>query len=226
MSAAINSALNVRGSNFSLLPSLRNLHHRDAQARHPEDRASFDELIAPHVQKIFRVAYRITQNREDAEDAVQDAFLQAFAHFEDFDGRSTFATWLTRIAINSSLMILRKRKYEMTVSLEGAGDSEEPKALQEVRDPAPDAEQRYLQKEREVTIRGAVKALRASLRSVVELHHFGERSMRETAEIIGLSVCATKARLFHARAALRKSRKICRLRNDQPVLGSGLGRNP
>jgi RNA polymerase sigma-70 factor, ECF subfamily len=216
MSAAINSALNIRGSNFSFLPSHRNLHHRDAQARHPEDRASFDELIAPHAQKIFRVAYRITQNREDAEDAVQDAFLQAFAHFEDFDGRSTFATWLTRIAINSSLMILRKRKHEMTVSLDGAGDWEESKAFQEVRDPACDAEQRYLQKEREATIRDAVKALRASLRSVVELRHFGERSIRETAEMIGLSVAGAKGRLFHARRALRKSGKLRKFRNSRP----------
>jgi RNA polymerase sigma factor (sigma-70 family) len=219
MSAAINSALNVRGSNLSFLPSLRNLLHRDAQARHPEDRASFDELIAPHVQKIFRLAYRITQNREDAEDAVQDALLQAFAHFENFAGRSTFATWLTRIAINSSLMILRKRKYEMTVSLDGPGDSEEPKTFQEVRDPAPDAEQRYLQKEREATLRDAIDRLRPSLKSVVEVAQLGERSLRETAEIIGVSVGATKARLFHARVALRKSRKLRRLRNDRPTHG-------
>jgi RNA polymerase sigma factor (sigma-70 family) len=215
MSAAIDNVLNVRGSNFSFLPSLRNLHHGDAQARHLEHRASFDELIAPHVQKIFRVAYRIMRNREDAEDAMQDALLQAFAHFEDFDGRSTFATWLTRIAINSSLMILRKRKYEMTVSLDGAGDSEESKPFQELRDPAPDAERRYLQKEQETTLRDAVKELRASLRSVVELRHFGERSIRETAEMIGLSVAGTKGRLFHARRALRTSGKLWKSRNSR-----------
>jgi RNA polymerase sigma factor (sigma-70 family) len=215
MAATIDSALNVRGSNFSILPSLGNLHHRDAQAGHPEHRASFDELIAPHVQKIFRVAYRIIRNREDAEDAMQDALLQAFAHFEDFDGRSTFATWLTRIAINSSLMILRKRKYQRTVPLDGTVDSEESKAFQELRDPAPDAEQRYLQKEREATIRDAVKALGASLRSVVELRHFGERSIRETAEMIGLSVTGAKGRLFHARRALRKSGKLRKFRNGR-----------
>jgi RNA polymerase sigma-70 factor (ECF subfamily) len=153
------------------------------------------------------VAYRITQNREDAEDAMQDAFLQAFAHFEDFDGRATFATWLTRIAINSSLMILRKRKTAQTVSLDAANDSGESQTFEEVKDPAPDAEQRYLQKERKATLRDAINNLRPSLRSVVEVAQLGERSVRETAEIIGVSVGATKARMFHARAALRQVRK-------------------
>ena len=226
MSAAINSALNARGSTCPSLPSLRNPHRRGAQLRDGKRVVPFDELIAPHAQKVFRIAYRITRNREDAEDAMQDAFLKAFTHFEDFDGRSTFATWLTSIVINSSLMILRKRKTGRIVSLEGASNCEESKAFQELREPAPDAEHCYLQKEREAALRDAISSLRPSLRSVVEVAQLGERSVRETAEIIGLSVCAIKARLFHARAALRKSRKLRRLRNDQPVLGSGLGRNP
>jgi len=78
----------------------------------------FDELAAPHAKRIFRAAYRITRNRQDAEDAVQDALLQAFVRLEHFDGRSTFATWLTQIAINSSLMILRKRRHARAVSLD------------------------------------------------------------------------------------------------------------
>ena len=89
------------------------------------------------------------------------------------------------------------------------------KAFQELRDPTPDAEQRYLQKERDITLRDAINSLRPSLRSVVEVAQLGGLSMRETAEIIGVSVGATKARLFHARAALRKSRKLHRFRHDQ-----------
>ena len=135
---------------------------------------------------------------------------------DDFDGRSAFATWLTRIAINSSLMILRKRKTGSIVSMDLARNSEGVKAAQELRDPAPDAEERYLQKERDVTLRDAINRLRPSLRSVVEAAQLGERSMRETSEIIGVSVGATKARLFHARAALRKSEKLRRFRHDQP----------
>ena len=147
---------------------------------------------------------------------MQDAFMQAFVHLEDFDGRAAFSTWFTRIAINSALMILRKRKNSRSVSLDGSSDSEESKALQETRDPALDAEQRCLQKERETILRDAIKELRPSLRTVVELGHLGERPMDEIAEIIGVSVCATKARLFHAREALRKSPKLHRLRNGGP----------
>lgn len=215
MSAATNSALSARGSTSSLLSSLKILHRRGAQPRDAKHIVPFDELIAPQVQRVFHVAYRITRNREDAEDAMQDAFLRAFAHFADFDGRSTFATWLTRIAINSALMILRKRKTGRIVSLDAASNSEESKAFQEVRDPVPDAEQRYLQKEREATLRDAINRLRPRLRSVIEVSQLGERSMRETAEITGVSLAATKARLFHARTALRKSEKLSRFRNDR-----------
>ena len=144
---------------------------------------------------------------------MQDAFIQAHKHFEDFDGRAAFSTWLTRIAINSALMILRKRKNWRAVSLDGPSDSEESKALLETRDPAPDAEQRCLQKERETTLRDAIKELRPSLRTVLELGHLGERPVQEIAEIIGASVCATKARLFRAREALRNSPKLHTLRN-------------
>lgn len=178
-------------------------------------KAGPEELTTQQTQRIFRVAYRITRNREDAEDAMQDAFLQAFAHFEDFDGRSKFATWLARIAINSSLMILRKRKTGRIVSLDGGSSSEESKAFEELRDAAPDAEQQYLQKERETTLRDAINKLRPPLRVVVEVAQLGERSTRQTAEIMGVSLAATKARLFHARAALRKSGKLRRFRNDR-----------
>jgi len=122
--------------------------------------------------------------------------------------------------------MLERARYLLVSELAMARNCEESKAFQELREPAPDAEHCYLQKEREAALRDAISSLRPSLRSVVEVAQLGERSVRETAEIIGLSVCAIKARLFHARAALRKSRKLRRLRNDQPVLGSGLGRNP
>lgn len=176
-----------------------------------------EELTTQQTQTIFRTVYRITRNREDAEDAVQDAFMHALAYFEDFDGRAAFSTWLTRIAINSALMILRKRKNMRTVSLDDSGDSEGSSALQETRDPAPDAEQRCLQKERETTLRDAIKELRPSFRHVVELGHLGELPVQEIAEITGASVCATKARLFRARETLRNSPKLRRLRKGQPA---------
>ena len=175
--------------------------------------ALFDELTPQRVRKIFRTVYRITRNREDAEDAMQDAFLQALVHFEDFNGRAAFATWFTRVAINCSLMILRKRKNARTLSLDGAGECEGSKAFRKPGDPAPDPEKRYLQREQESVLRDAVNELRPSLRIAVELKDLAEQSMHETAETLALSLAATKARLFHARAALRKSPKLRRFHN-------------
>lgn len=208
MSAAINGALHTYGANLAFLPAVKNTLRRNRPASHAVHRLSFDELALPHVQKILRVVHRITRNREDAEDATQDAFVQALAHFQDFDGRSAFATWLTRIAINSSLMILRKRRNARTVSLNGANDSEESHVFQKIRDTAADAEEQFLQKERETALREAIQALRPSLRNVVELVLLGERSLRETAEVLDLSVSAAKARLFHARRCLKKAKTL------------------
>jgi RNA polymerase sigma-70 factor (ECF subfamily) len=208
MSAAINGALHTYGSNLSFLPAVKNTHRRNRPASHAVHRLSFDELALPHVQKILRVVHRITRNREDAEDAMQDAFLQALAHFQDFDGRSAFATWLTRIAINSSLMILRKRRNARTVSLNGANDFEESPVFQEIRDTAAGAEEQFLQKERKTALREAIRTLRPSLRDAVELVLLGERSIRETAEMLDLSVSAAKARLFHARRFLKKAKTL------------------
>lgn len=176
-----------------------------------------EEFTAPQIQKIFRTAYRITKNREDAEDAMQDACLQAIAHFQDFDGRSKFSTWLMRIAINSSLMILRKRRHAKTFSLDSAADSEESKAIQEVSDPAPGAEKSYLKKERDTALRNEIQALRPTLRGVMELAHLGDWSVREIAERLGLSVATVKARLFHGRRTLSNSRRLRRFRNGQPT---------
>ena len=74
------------------------------------DHSAFAELWNRHSKRAFSTMYRITKNRQDAEDGLQDAFLKAYVHLNNFDGRSTFATWLTRIAINSALMILRKKR--------------------------------------------------------------------------------------------------------------------
>jgi RNA polymerase sigma-70 factor (ECF subfamily) len=93
--------------------------------------SAYSELVTRHSTQAFRIAYRITQNRQDAEDAMQDSLLRAFRRIDSFDGRSAFATWLTRIAINTSLMILRKRRKHASTSL----DDNDEKGLQ-ITDPA------------------------------------------------------------------------------------------
>jgi len=154
----------------------------------------------------------ITKNREDAEDALQDALLQAFVHLDKFDGRSAFSTWLTRIAINSALMLLRKRRNSHAVSLDGTDDAEGTEAFLQIPERAADPERQFLEQERENTVREAVQKLRPPLRRVLELQELEECSLKETAKIMAISVPAAKGRLFHAKRALRKSPNLKVLR--------------
>jgi RNA polymerase sigma factor (sigma-70 family) len=169
---------------------------------------AFDVLCERLAPRVLRALFRITKNREDAEDALQDAFLSAFLHIGEFDGRSAFSTWLTRIAINSALMILRKKRTSHEISLEGSADSDRKAPSWEMPDHAPNPEKRYVQRERESILRSAISTLRPTIRKVIELQQLQEHSMKETAAIIGISVTAAKARLFHAKNALRKAPRL------------------
>ncbi len=215
MTVATNSVSDSCSSNLFLRRAGKALCPR-AEGSRTTLPQTFDELAATHAKRIFRAAYRITRNRQDAEDAVQDALLQAFVHLEHFEGRSTFATWLTRIAINSSLMILRKRRHARAVSLEEAADFDQSKVVQGIRDERPDAEQRYLKKELKTSLQDAVRTLRPSLRKVVEFGQLEDRSLKETADLLGVTLSAAKARLFHARQLLRRSQKLRGLYGYEP----------
>jgi RNA polymerase sigma-70 factor (ECF subfamily) len=169
---------------------------------------AFDVLCERLTPRILRALFRITKNREDAEDAFQDSLLSAFLHIGEFDGRSTFSTWLTRIAINSALMILRKKRSSHEISLDSSADSSAKPPSWEMPDHTPNPEKSYAQYERESILRGAVGTLRPTIRKVIELQQLQEHSMKETAAIIGISVTAAKARLFHAKIALRKAPRL------------------
>jgi RNA polymerase sigma factor (sigma-70 family) len=166
---------------------------------------AFAELCERHAQQLFRAAHRITRNREDAEDAVQDTFLRAFVHLTDFDGRSSFATWLTRIAINSALMVIRKKRSLPEITMEPTDDFGRDGLRYQIADQALDPEKRYAKSEEERILKTAVQSLRPALREVVKIQRLQERSMRETAKAMGISLAAAKGRLFHAKLALRKS---------------------
>src|SRR5258705_9545723 len=165
-------------------------------------RAPFGELCERHAKKVFRVIYRIMRNREDAEDAAQDCFLSAFVHLKDFDGRSQFATWLTRIAINAALMELRKSRGAREVPIDEPNPSSEPVAQREFRHDAPDPEESCSLRERKRMVESAISGLRPRTRNDVALIHLQERSIRETAQILGISTGAVKSRIFHAKIAL------------------------
>lgn len=165
---------------------------------------AFGMLFEPYSKQLFWTAQKITRCREDAEDAVQDAVLRAFVHLGDFDSRSTFGTWLTRIVINSALMILRKKRNAPVVDLTGS-DHREGELTFEIPDRAPNPEMVYAQREQERIVKKAVRNLRPTLREIVQKQQLQENSMRETASAMGISLAAAKARLFHAKAALRRS---------------------
>lgn len=167
--------------------------------------AAFDGLWDAYSAKVLRTTYRITTNREDAEDALQDAFLKAYVHLHDFDGRSSFLTWLTRIAINSALAILRKRHAAVEVSIDASRNRDDDSTSIEVTDGAPTPEALYAQGEREGMLRDSISALPPLTRKALQMHKLEERSLGETATAMGLSLNAAKTRVYRAKNSLRSS---------------------
>lgn len=176
------------------------------------EESAFEKLCAPTKARIYQTLHRITKNHEDAEDALQESLLSAYMNLHRFDGRSSFSTWLTRIGINAALMTLRKKRTHRELPIDGPGEDGGRTAYFEAPDHAPNPEERFARREREVLVREAVRSLRPTIRKALELGQMQERSMRETAQMLGISVAAAKARLFHARAALRKSRQLKSMR--------------
>jgi RNA polymerase sigma-70 factor, ECF subfamily len=164
--------------------------------------AAFETLFERYQQRMFHVALSRLQNAEDAEDAVQQAFQQAFVHLKSFQGQSRFSTWLTRIAINEALMLLRKRRPGH-LSIEGHQTVEEESLALEIKDSAVTPEEQYGQKEMRNVLTGAINELRPLLKDVVNLTEIGELSTRKTAEALGVRVGTIKARTFRARRLLR-----------------------
>ncbi len=173
------------------------------KSRTGDDRA-FSELVARYERKIFRLAKHITQNDEDAEDVLQETFLKAYGHLGEFQGASKFYTWIVRIAVNESLMKLRKRKSDRTVSLDESIDTGEETVVREVAVWEDNPEQRYSQEELREILDKAVDSLRPTFRTVFLLRDVEELSTEETAAVLNLSVPAVKSRLLRARLQLRE----------------------
>jgi RNA polymerase sigma-70 factor (ECF subfamily) len=169
------------------------------------DVVAFDELSTRHSEMILRKTYRIVKNWQDAEDVLQDSFMKAFVHLKDFEERSSFCSWLTRIAINSALMILRKKCGRIEISTDTTDDEFGIRERWEPRDRAESPESRCARREREGLLRRTIQQLPPLLRDVVQLRHIEDRSMEEVAQVLGISVPAAKSRLTRARVALRTS---------------------
>jgi RNA polymerase sigma-70 factor (ECF subfamily) len=167
------------------------------------DANAFVELSKRHSNRVLLTTYRITRNWQDAEDALQDSLLKAFSHLNGFQQKSSFATWLTRIAINSALMILRKKRVCVEVSIDGSDDPDDKYERWEARSLTEDPESRFARSEREELLRDAILRLPPVCREVVELRQAKDYSAREIAQALGISVAAVKSRLSRARLTLR-----------------------
>lgn len=177
---------------------------RLVEAARAGDIGAFESLVRRYDRNVFRIAQHITQNREDAEDVVQDAFLKAYQNLGQFQGQSKFYTWLVRIAVNEALMRLRRRRPERMISLDEDVKTEEDSMPREVADWSPNPEQQYTQAELKEILGKTIQGLPPSFRTVFVLRDVEGLSTEETASALELSVPAVKSRLLRARLQLRE----------------------
>ena len=183
------------------------------------DLAAFGELVRRYERRVFRTARNILQNDEDAEDVLQEAMLKAFEHLDSFQEQSKFYTWLVRIAVNESLMKLRKRKSDRSVSLDESIETDEEPIVREIAVWEENPEQRYSQAELRQILDSAIDSLKPIFRTVFILRDVEELSTEETAEALGLSIAAVKSRLLRARLQLREKLTRTFKRKGDQILG-------
>lgn len=179
--------------------------------------AVFEELQNRYSRRLYRRIQSITRNHEDAEDALQGTFLHAYLGLNSFEGRSQFSSWLTRIAINSALMVLRRRRRRAEVSFEAPSELPEDAHAIDVRDRALNPEQLYDVRQRTHYALRAISKLNVSLRSPMATWIKQDCSVKEVARTLDLSLSAVKARLHRARKQL-----TCTTASKECVPNSGL----
>jgi RNA polymerase sigma-70 factor (ECF subfamily) len=168
--------------------------------------AAFAELMEIYAQRVYRKLLTITRNREDAEDALQDTFLRAYKALHAFEERASFYTWVTTIAINSALMILRRRRNRSEVSFDRPSDTEEDLLAFEFKDTSPTPEHICVHRQRYAHTLRSIRNLQPRLRQVIEMQMTERRSVREIAQALQISEAAVKSRLRRARMRLDPAR--------------------
>jgi RNA polymerase sigma-70 factor (ECF subfamily) len=166
------------------------------------DPHAFVELSKPHSSRILLTLYRITKNWQDAEDSFQEALMKAFLHLDSFQGKASFSTWFTSIAVNTALMLLRKRRGVQEIAIDNAGEMGTYSEW-DIKDPRDNPEQCFQRQQRAELIQSGILQLPTALRNVVELQHSNDLSNKEIAQRLGISLAATKSRLLRGRKRLR-----------------------
>jgi RNA polymerase sigma-70 factor (ECF subfamily) len=173
------------------------------------DESAFETLVKRYRPRIFALALRYTRVPEDAEDVVQEAFKKALVSLCRFEGKSAFSTWLTRIAINEALMLLRRGRALREVPIEESSNEEDTTVGLDIADPTPNPEARYLQREGTQILARALSELTPGVRTAIQLRELRELTSQETARRMGLTVSAIKARIFHGKRKLRVELTRC-----------------
>ena len=167
------------------------------------NREAFGILVERHERRLFFFALRMTRNRQDAEDVVQQSLQKAFTHLNKFEGKSSFSTWLTSVATNEALMLLRKSRGSRELPIADTSGNGESTFVPEIPDSSPGPEDNYSQHERERILSAAMNQFTPGVRKAIELRELRELSTEETARVMGLTVQAVKGRVFHGRKKLR-----------------------
>jgi RNA polymerase sigma-70 factor (ECF subfamily) len=169
------------------------------------DGALFEVLMRRYNQRLYRVARAILRNDGEAEDVMQQAYVEAYSHLDQFEGRAKFSTWLTKIAVYEALARVRRRARTTAATPPRSMDEgEEEDPMSRIRSQGPDPEQQASQGELRTLLESAILALPATYRSVVVLRDLEGMSTAETAECLSLREDAVKTRLHRARALLRE----------------------
>jgi RNA polymerase sigma-70 factor, ECF subfamily len=169
------------------------------------DVGAFEELVKRYDRRMLRIAQNLTHNREDAEDAVQEAFLKAFQHLEQFRESAKFSTWLIRITLNESLLKLRKQRVASAIFFDKNFQTEEEDNFPiDLADWAPNPEELYQASELREILRKTLQELSPALSVVFVLQDIEGCSLEQTAELLDLSLTAVKARSRRARLQLRE----------------------
>jgi len=166
------------------------------------DHQAYAELCRRHSKQILRTILRITRDVADAEDTLQETLLKAYVHIGRFEGRSAFSSWLTRIAINSALMLSRKKRSHYVYSLEGGVDGDDFK-LPDPTETAHNPEESCILNALENECVRAIRYLSPTLRAVVQIRYREDASLAQIAEMLGISESAVKSRLLRARSKIR-----------------------
>jgi RNA polymerase sigma-70 factor, ECF subfamily len=169
------------------------------------DGTAFEQLISRHHRKLFRIAYHIVHNADDAQDAVQESLIKVFQNIGQFQAQSKFSTWLYRIVVNQCLMQVRKQRTKPAlVDLYFDGDEEEPQLPIDVSDWRPNPEQQYTQSELRDVLARLLQEVPPALRVVFIMHDIEDQPLQEVANALDLTLSAVKTRSLRARLYLRE----------------------